>query len=300
MPELPEVENVVQSLKPIEESSLNIKEVIQAETVVLKYNEPEDFKQRVEGRLIYSIERRGKFILMTLLDYTNWNTELLIVHLGMTGALLHVPNEEAINVLEPKLKNHIFVKLRLADDSLLIYTDYRRFGSVRVVSQDEFETRGSLSHLKTIQEMGTEPFDPYALESFKQSIRHNRYKNKPIKDVLLNQRVIAGVGNIYASECLFRPQIDPYTHVIALTDEDLENIFHELVRILKLSISLGGSSIKDYVNSEGQAGTFQDHLQVYAQGNCKVCKTLIDVSYIRSRVTYFCPTCQKEKHYTLV
>lgn len=300
MPELPEVENVVQSLKPVEEDGLSIKEVMQSETVILKYNTPEDFKQRVEGRLIYSIERRGKFILITLLDYSNWNNELLIVHLGMTGALLHVPNEDAINALEPKLKNHIFVKLKLADDSLLVYTDYRRFGSVRVVTQEEFELRGSLSHLKTIQEMGSEPFDPSALESFKTSIRHPRYMNKPVKDVLLDQRVIAGVGNIYASECLFQPRIDPHTHVVALTDEDLENIFHELVRILKLSISLGGSSIKDYVNSEGVSGTFQDHLQVYGQGNCKTCKTLIRLTYIKNRATYCCPTCQEEKHLILV
>lgn len=210
----------------------------------------------------------------------------------MTGVFMHLKSLEGIASLEPKVSNHIFVKLRLQDNTYLIYSDYRRFGSVRVVTEAELLTKGSLSHLKTLQELGPEPFEPNAFDQFVTRIRKKKYQDKPIKDVLLDQTVIAGAGNIYASECLFDPKVYPTTRVDALTDENLRNIFDSLVEILNRSIIAGGTSIKDYINGDGVAGTFANQLKVYNQSHCQSCNTELDVFYVKKRMTYACPSCQ--------
>lgn len=292
MPELPEVENVVRSLKHLETNNLVIEEVVQADIHSLKYNSYEDFEESITGYQILTIKRRGKFILLELFHPQHWEKRYLIVHLAMTGVFMHLKSLDDLVTLEPKVYNHVFVKLRLNDGSYLIYSDYRRFGSVRVVTESDLVEKGSLSHLKTLQELGPEPFDLDAFDSFLTRIRKKKYQDKAIKDVLLDQTVIAGAGNIYASECLFEPKIYPTTRVDALSDQDLRNIFDSLVEILQRSIIAGGTSIKDYVNGEGVAGTFSNQLKVYNQTNCSVCSTELDVFYVKNRMTYACPNCQ--------
>lgn len=292
MPELPEVENVVRSLTHLAANNRVIAEVVCAESYCRKYNTYEDFVESIEGYQILTIKRRGKFILLELFHPSRWERRYLIVHLAMTGVFMHLKNIEDVKDLEPKVSNHIFLDIILDDGSRLIYSDYRRFGSVRVVSEADLLTRGSLSHLKTLQELGPEPFQSDAFEQFLLRIRKKKYQDKPIKDVLLDQTVIAGAGNIYASECLFEPKVYPTTRVDALTNEDLKNIFDSLVEILNRSIIAGGTSIKDYINGEGVAGTFANQLKVYNQTHCKSCNTELDIFYIKQRMTYACPTCQ--------
>lgn len=292
MPELPEVENVVRSLKHLEENHISISEVEKAEVHSLKYNSYQDFVESITNYEIVTIKRRGKFILLELFHPQRWEKRYLIIHLAMTGVFMHLESLDDIPTLEPKVYNHIFVLLKLSDESYLIYSDYRRFGSVRVVTEVELLEKGSLSHLKTLQELGPEPFEEGAFDTFLTRIRKKKYQDKPIKDVLLDQTVIAGAGNIYASECLFDPKVYPTTRVDALTDENLRNIFDSLVEILNRSIIAGGTSIKDYVNGDGVAGTFADQLKVYNQTHCNTCNTELDVFYVKKRMTYACPTCQ--------
>lgn len=292
MPELPEVENVVRSLKHLEYNHSVIAEVVQADSVVVKYNSYEDLVESLTNYKIETIKRRGKFILLELFNPELWEKRYLIIHLAMTGVFMHVKTLEAIQDLEPKVRNHIFVKLRLVDNTYLIYSDYRRFGSVRTVTESQLLEKGSLSHLKTLQELGPEPFDQNAFPEFLTRIRKRKYQNKPIKDVLLDQTVIAGAGNIYASECLFEPKVYPITTVSQLTDADLRRIFDSLVEILDRSIKAGGTSIKDYVNGEGVAGTFANQLKVYNQTHCSTCNAELDVFYINKRMTYACSKCQ--------
>lgn len=293
MPELPEVENVVRSLHYITARKLSVVSVLQAETVSLKYNSYDDFVNSVLGFDILSIKRRGKYILFELSHPERQNKNYLIVHLAMTGALLHLKSQEDFDRLESKIRNHIYVILQLSDSSYLIYSDYRRFGSVRVVTESQLLDRGSLSHLKTLQELGPEPFDEDAFPQFLERIRKKKYEEKPIKNVLLDQTIIAGVGNIYASECLFEPQVYPTTLVKDLSDDKLKDIFDCLVDILKRSIEAGGTSIKDYVNSKGEAGTFESQLKLYNKIHCIKCSSPLDKFYLRSRITYACPQCQK-------
>ena len=292
MPELPEVENVVRSLTHLSEDRLIIEKVLKAQEHSIKYNTYDGFVEYVQGYQILGIKRRGKFILVELFHPTLWERHYMIIHLAMTGVFMHLKDIEVVADLEPKVANHIFVDLLLSDGTHLIYSDYRRFGSVRVVTEVELTEKGSLSHLKTLQELGPEPFEPQAFEQFLSRIRKKKYQDKPIKDVLLDQSVIAGAGNIYASECLFEPKVYPTTRVDALTDEQLRGVFDSLVVILNLSILAGGTSIKDYVNGDGVAGTFASQLKVYNQTHCGVCNTALDVFYIKNRMTYACPTCQ--------
>lgn len=289
MPELPEVENVRLSLESkIVGQVLNVVDIYDVR--VIKFNDPLDLIERLEGNRILTIERRGKFLLLSTQDINTGKEDIFIVHLGMTGALLHTPTRDYSHFPDT-ITNHILMEVFLGDGSMLIYSDYRRFGSLRVVTPQELETC-AYSHLKTLYTMGPEPFEERAEDEFLARIRHKRYAGRVIKDVLLDQRVVAGAGNIYASECLFPSGIYPYARVEQLTDEQLRVIFRDLVNILKLSIRLGGTSIKDYVNGEGVSGSFQDELKVYDQGTCKVCGSGVEKWYVKDRSTFHCPTCQ--------
>lgn len=288
MPELPEVENVRLSLDS-KVVGRTIKVVDVYHTSVIKFNSPLDFISRLEGWQITSLTRRGKFLLFHLHSQSS-EPQLLIVHLGMTGALLHRTDRD-YSAYPPSISQHIHIEIFLDDDTMLLYSDYRRFGSLRVILQSNL-TNSNISHLHTLQQLGPEPFDPHIAELFLANIRHKRYCNKPIKDVLLDQRVLAGAGNIYASECLFPAAINPHTHVDMLSDDTLRLILRHLIDILSLSITLGGSSIKDYVNGQGTSGSFQEHLKVYDQSSCRVCHTAIAKTFIANRSTFHCPHCQ--------
>jgi formamidopyrimidine-DNA glycosylase len=210
----------------------------------------------------------------------------------MVGALMH--NQKADYTIYPdNLKNHILLEFFLDDGSTLIYSDYRRFGSLRVVTNDEL-TNSTETHLKTLQQMGPEPFEAGAYEKFLLNIRHTRYANKPIKDVLLDQRVVAGAGNIYANEALFPLGIHPATTIANLPNWQLKEVFKILIGLLELSISMGGSSIRDYVDGEGKSGTFQTVLKLYGKTQCEVCDSFIEKTQINKRATFHCPFCQAE------
>lgn len=299
MPELPEVENVRLSLEKYIVNK-QITDITINHPAPIKYNEKEEFLSLTKSKVITELERMGKFLILTLKNKDKVNehddkeTNYLICHLGMTGAFLYNKNYQDYNNQPPTIGNHIHVSMKLNDNEELFYSDYRRFGSLRVITFETANSDAYPSHLKTLFTLGVDAVSESenAVPWFIHDIRQPRYRHKPIKDVLLDQRVVAGIGNIYASECLFPNGINPYTEVEDVTNEQLEEIFKTNRDIMNLSIKLGGSSIKDYVNGEGVSGSFQDHLKVYDQQFCQTCNTPIEKSEINKRATYHCPNCQ--------
>lgn len=292
MPELPEVEVVRLSLEK-RITGLSITGVTINKSYPIKYNTEPAFTERVKGKTIENVARRGKFLLLHLVDPAQ-APENLIVHLGMTGAFLY--SEGDFEAFPPTISNHIFVIFTLSNGAFLIYSDYRRFGSLRVVTDYELlhATGQGYTHLKTLQQMGTEPFLPNSSSLFLERVRSPKHHYKPIKDILLDQTVAAGIGNIYANEACFPVGVNPYTSVGDLEDAELLAIYQHAESLMALSITLGGSSIRDYVDGDGKAGTFQDHLKVYNQSVCSVCGTPIEFTQLNSRATYHCPVCQPE------
>lgn len=295
MPELPEVENVKRSLEP-RILGRTIERIDVHNDIVIKYNRPDDFVSRLVGRRFEAIQRRGKFLIFDMVKPSEV-LEDFIVHLGMTGALLHIFHRDEYSKFPPTITNHIFVEFHLDDHSILFYSDYRRFGSLRVVDDYTLNygdyRQPELSHLKLLREMGPEPFDEDAPAWFLSNIRRRTYAFKPIKDVLLDQRVVAGIGNIYANEACFKAGVNPFRQVSSLSDEELLMVLNHAKDAMALSVELGGTSIKDYVNGLGASGSFQEHLMVYNQSSCKVCSSDIIWTEISGRATFYCPTCQK-------
>ena len=305
MPELPEVENVRLSLN---KKILNkkITGVRYHNTIPIKYNTTDEFTGLTQDRYITMIERFGKFLVLTLKPHKEPvinlevqdepDTTYLICHLGMTGAFLYTDQQGNYTGNPDSITNHIHVSIDFEDNTELYYSDYRRFGSLRVIDFDTSVTPNYPSHLKTLFTLGVDAVskEETAEIEFVNAVRKPKYYYKPIKQVLLDQTVVAGVGNIYASECLFPNSINPYTPVALVTNEQLKDIFRTNRDIMELSITLGGSSIRDYVDGDGTSGTFQDHLKVYNQTECSVCGSYIEKTVLDKRATFHCPECQPE------
>jgi formamidopyrimidine-DNA glycosylase len=195
-----------------------------------------------------------------------------IVHLGMTGRL---------QVCEPKIEieKHTHAILKLASGRELRFVDPRRFGRLSVARAADFDAGG------------VEPLD-VDLEHF---LNLFRGRNTPIKSALLNQKLLRGVGNIYADESLFRSGIRPRRRATSIKREQLEKLFIALKKVLKEAIALGGSSVSDYVDADGKEGFFQLQHRVYGREGepCLVCKTPIKRLVIGGRSSHYCPKCQK-------
>ena len=203
---------------------------------------------------------------------TQETTSQWIVHLGMTGRL---------QVCEPEaeIAKHTHAILKLNSGRELRFVDPRRFGRLSVAANGDFDA------------VGVEPLD-VDLERF---VALFRGRKTPIKSALLNQKLLRGVGNIYADESLFRAGIRPRRKAASITREQLGKLFVAIKEVLKEAIKLGGSSISDYVDADGEEGFFQLKHRVYGREGkpCMVCKTLIKRVVIAGRSSHFCPKCQK-------
>jgi formamidopyrimidine-DNA glycosylase len=290
MPELPEVETIARGL-----ASRVAGDVIQS---VWLGSKPEPMKSpaseivaALDGSRIVDVRRVGKHIVFDLekasskagarhgrkatktpplksspkSDSTQW-----IVHLGMTGRMLVCKPEDEV-------AKHTHLIAKLASGRELRFVDPRRFG------------RLSVAHGFSAQ--GSEPLD-VKLDSFV-DLFHGR--KTPIKSALLNQKLLSGVGNIYADESLFRAGIRPRRGAASLTREDLRRLYLAIREVLKEAIKLGGSSVSDYVDSDGEEGFFQLKHRVYGREGqpCRVCKTPIKRIVIAGRSSHYCPKCQK-------
>jgi len=269
MPELPEVETVRRSLLSIVGRRVEAVEVIEPR---LRRPVARDFARRLVGRIIERIERQGKYLLFPLSG-----GEYLLAHLGMTGALLLQP---AGTPLQP----HDHVRLRLSGDVQLTYNDPRRFGLLRA---------GALDELTELSNVGPDPlangFSPQQLAALA------RGRKRPVKNLLMDQRALGGIGNIYANEILFRAGIRPSRPARRLTRRELSALLAATRAVLQSAIRHGGSSISDYRDSEGRTGYFQLRLRVYDRAGrpCPRCGTPIRRTVHAGRSSFYCRKCQK-------
>lgn len=272
MPELPEVETVVRGLQAVLPDK-RITEVRFNKTDFI--DDPEEVAERLPGKRITAVRRHGKFIVFDLEDTSMQRTALLI-HLGMTGQLRTTPTEAPV-------LPHTHIFFSLDDGRELRYTDIRRFGRVRFLSEGVSES--------PLGELGLDALE--ATES--EFIGRLRGREARIKALLLNQRVLRGMGNIYTDESLWLARIHPSRTAAALKPGELHNLYKAVQKILKEAIRLKGSSVSDYVDSDGNRGEFQARHRVYMRKGekCFRCGTLIKRIIVAGRSSYFCPNCQR-------
>lgn len=262
MPELPEVETVVRSLAP----RLAGRRIIDAQFFsrhVVKQKFPE-LRRRVREQLVHSVERHGKFIVLTL------DRGVLVIHLGMTGKLLldAEPGPYARAVFE-------------LDHGLLVYDDIRHFG--RIEWSEKLPARAA--------SLGPDALH-ISLGDFRRLLKSRRSRIKPL---LMNQRALRGMGNIYTDEALFEARIHPRAMAAKLSQNRVARLHAAMVDILSTAIRLKGSSISDYVDADGQPGSFQLQHQVYGRASdpCPICGTPIRRIVVAQRGTHYCPKCQR-------
>lgn len=269
MPELPEVETLRRSLLPIVGRRIEGVDVIEPR---LRRVVAADFGLQLTGRVITGIERRGKYLLFPLSDGRWWLT-----HLGMSGALLVQRNGTP-------LQPHDHVRVRLSGGIQLTYNDPRRFGLMRV---------GGFDELTELRQVGPDPLT--GAFSVAQLVALARGRKKPVKNLLMDQRALGGIGNIYANEILFRAGIRPGRQARRLTRAEVQRLLEAIRAVLTSAIRLGGSSISDYRDGDGRPGYFQLRLAVYdrAGAPCPRCHARIKRRVHAGRSSFYCPRCQK-------
>jgi len=277
MPELPEVETVARGLQT-EVAGRSILKVTVGKSDFI--DDRALLEKELPGRKIRAVERYGKFLLLRLANRESpgaaENESALLVHLGMTGLLMPRPADE------PQAK-HTHVVMLLDDGRELRYIDARRFGRMAYLAGERLE--------KELRRFGVDPLET-RLEEFAASIQRRRAR---IKALLLDQRVLRGVGNIYADESLWKAKIHPAHLGSRLKPEQLARLYRALQEILRSAIELRGSSISDFLDAEGMPGDYQRHHSVYDREGkgCVRCRTPIRRVIVAGRSSYFCPKCQK-------
>lgn len=281
MPELPEVETVAEGLRQAI-LGRRILSVALGKTDFI--DDPLALEQHLPGRTIEAIERYGKFMLLRLSavagangnhSETDAKQASLLVHLGMTGQMGATP------AAKPREK-HTHVCLLLDDGRELRYRDARRFGRMAYLTEAPLE--------KELTRFGADPLE-IGKEEFVERI-HERHAR--IKALLLDQSVLRGVGNIYADESLWRARIHPAHLGAKLTRKRLGTLWRALQEILRRAIALGGSSISDFLDAEGEPGEYQRRHRAYGREgkSCHRCRTAIRRGIVAGRSSYFCPNCQ--------
>lgn len=234
-----------------------------------------DLKKYIQEASIKSVDRRAKFLLLVM-D----NRAYLIIHLGMTGRLGIFPTGT------PKSK-HDHLRLQLDNNMELRFNDVRRFGFIQVLPP------GADFNDTMLANIGPEPFDPDFTAKYLQECAIG--KKRPLKNFLMDSRIIAGIGNIYACEILFHARLNPQKMISRLTKKQWEKVVESSRYVLQKAIESGGTTISDFVNESGKSGYFQLELQTYGRLGkpCNTCKTPITKKIMAGRSTFFCPKCQK-------
>ncbi|MCS5349325.1 bifunctional DNA-formamidopyrimidine glycosylase/DNA-(apurinic or apyrimidinic site) lyase [Staphylococcus aureus] len=290
MPELPEVEHVKRGIEPyIINETINkvifsnkvIEGKAQGKETIVKGMELDTFKSLSEGYTITNVERRSKYIVFQLNNQQG--QRILISHLGMAGGFFIVDDLDDIEI--PNYRKHWHVIFELSNGKKLIYSDIRRFGEIRNVA--------SIASYPSFLEIAPEPFTKEAMPYYLNRINQKSNINKSIKQLILDHKVIAGCGNIYACEALFRAGVLPDKKVKDLSHQQQEMVFYYVREVLEEGIKYGGTSISDYRHADGKTGEMQLHLNVYKQATCKVCNSPIETKIIATRNSHFCPVCQK-------
>lgn len=275
MPELPEVETISRTLLPHIRDHRILSFTLLRESALHPLSLP---LADITGKTITNASRRGKLLLLHLADA---DTSLkLVVHLRMTGRLLTFPKTES-----PHKHTRCFFDLEGPHSPIrLFFDDARTFGKLLLADQSILE------QWEFWRTLGPEP-----LEMDSNALAKRLHTSRNIKTALMDQKIIAGIGNIYADEALFLAGISPLRPAKSLTDAEIDNLHNAIQSVLRLSISQCGSSIRDYRDANGNAGSFQNSFKTYGQGGkpCKNCGKPLTKIRLGGRATVYCDVCQK-------
>ncbi len=292
MPELPEVETTVLELKKSKPPIFGLKIVevwTDAKNLIKRPKNFNDFKKEIIGKKFLNVWRRGKNILFTLSS-----GKTLLIHQKLTGHLLIGQWEKVKGkwvskisgpLKEDPMNRFLHLIFTLEDGRQIALSDLRKFAKVEVLEKEELE--------KELAKLGPEPLsEEFTFEKFKEVLKKKKGK---IKQILMDQEVIAGIGNIYSDEILWQAKIHPLKKVEKLKESELKEIFKAMKTILKKAISLGGESISDYRRPSGEKGNFDKYRKVYKREGerCFRCQSEIKRIKISGRSAHFCPSCQK-------
>lgn len=273
MPELPEVETIVRGLKPrVTGRRIGRVRVLRPD---LLREDPEAFSARLEARTVVRLERRGKNLAFALSD-----DGTLLVNLGMTGGMLFSENGE------PAEATHPGVRFLFQGGGRLVYDDTRRFGVLEVLDPEQWRDRD--------RALGPEPLaDGYSARKMARALEASR---SPVRSWLLDQRKLAGVGNIYANEALHRARIHPARRARTLTSDEVTRLHRAIRAVLRDAIRARGTTFRDYRDADGERGSFAPELRAYGREAepCARCGDEIRRVVFGNRAAFHCPTCQPE------
>jgi formamidopyrimidine-DNA glycosylase len=277
MPELPEVE----SLRRILARSAVGRTIVGARigTLPLRRRQTPDVSQQIIGRIIERITRRAKYLMLELSGDT-----IILAHLGMSGSITH--RHVGFDAGELDLK-HDHLEFALDNGSRLVYNDPRRFGMVMLVA------RADLAGLAELKGIGPEPLSVDFNSEYLAA--QARGKKVAIKNLIMDQRIVAGVGNIYASEVLFHAKVRPTRRAGRVTRKEIDLIVDFTPKVLRAAIGSGGTTFRSYRDSRGKPGAFSKRLMVYGREGkpCYTCSTPIRNVVVGQRASFYCPSCQK-------
>ncbi len=281
MPELPEVETMRLGLQ---------KYIVGHKIIDIQIKVPKLFvgnKNDVIGAKIVGLKRIGKGLIIKLS-----NNFILAVHLKMTGQLIYSDNKTKDLRLSAKIggtslpSKYSHIIFTLDRNASLYYNDLRRFGWIKVVKKDR------LMQIPFFKEMGPEPLKDLTFAKFKEIISKS---NLAIKVLLMDQKKIGGIGNIYANDACFEAKINPRQPAKQISEREIKKLYDSISKVLQNGLEYGGSSDENFVNALGQEGNYQNHTLVYGREKelCTVCGKPIKKIKLGGRGTYFCPNCQK-------
>jgi formamidopyrimidine-DNA glycosylase len=274
MPELPEVETVCRALsKVIKNSTIKKIEFYRKD---LRWQVKDNLEVSLKNNIFIDPYRRGKYILIP----TNTD-KIFLIHLGMSGQI-RIKKKDIV-------QKHDHMRMIVENNNrhfVVTYNDSRRFGYIDLFKKKELSEHFLLSKIG-VEPLGRELTTEYLQNNFKKRVIN-------IKNALIDQKIIAGIGNIYASEILYKAKINPLRKVNSLSQNDLNSIITFTKIILKKSIDVGGTTIRDHMQPDGSLGYFKQKLQVYGKVNekCKTCNSFIVKEVISKRSTFICRQCQ--------
>ena len=276
MPELPEVETVRRSLLPV-----ILDKTIQSVDIryerILQHIAPGDFQKKLKGNRFLDLNRRGKYLIFSLEHQLE-----LVAHLRMTGRLIYYSDAHI------PMAKHTSVVFGFSPEGALRFEDVRKFGTLDLVPA------GHYGQIKGLESLGVEPLsDDFSPDFLRELIRERGTK---IKALLLDQRKIAGLGNIYADESLFLAGLHPERPANSLSDGEIGRLHHAIQEVLREAIASQGTTLRDYRTGYGREGSFQNKLQIYGKkgGKCPRCGVDLEHRKVAGRTSHFCPSCQKE------